>query len=291
MQLNLYNIKGEKLSKKVTLDPAVFEARVSKYLLGLSVYIYLKNQRAGTAKTKTRGEVRGGGAKPWRQKGTGRARHGSIRSPIWKGGGVVFGPTNERIYKRKMTKKMKKNAIRSALSYFAKNGKIIILENVDLNWPRYTKQVLDIIENLKCEGNVIFIHKNSDGVYLGTRNLKNVECIRVNEINVYKLLWGSRLIIFENALEEIKSIWGSSKSSIIKNGNMKVKKVNNKDILNHGNDKEINESNLNKRIVNALKKANIKTKNELIDILSKGEPIQGIGSKSVLEIKKVLNIK
>src|SRR4030042_2585751 len=162
MELTLYSAKGAKLKQKILADETVFNAPINEVLLKKVVYIARQNQRISIANTKTRGEVRGGGVKPWAQKGTGRARHGSRRSPIWKGGGITFGPRSDSNYKRKLTKRMKKAAIRGVFSFLVKNNKVILIENTNLSDKRLTNQLVEIIKKLPVRGRILFIHKGDN---------------------------------------------------------------------------------------------------------------------------------
>jgi large subunit ribosomal protein L4 len=293
MELNLYSSKGKKLVKKIHLEDFIFAAKINKPLMRTAIHVYLANQRQATAQVKTRGEVRGGGAKPWRQKGTGRARHGSIRSPIWKGGGVVFGPRKERIYKGKLTKKMKKAAIRSVFSYFAKNKQIIVLEGVDFGKSRFTKQLVYLTEKLPVGEKTLYIQKgNLKSLYLGSRNLSKINVLPVNEVNVYDLLNHKSLIILKDALEEINKFWGKrEKKRIEETGKEETreKKVSSgKGIQREGG--SIEGLKLSSRVQNALLKSNIKSKEQLVNIIKKGEKIKGVGDKSLEEIRKILKL-
>jgi len=292
MQLNLYSKSAKKLNKNVKLDESVFSSGINEYLMNLAVLIYLGNQRQSNAHTKIRSEVRGGGAKPWRQKGTGRARHGSIRSPIWRGGGVTFGPRNDRNYKRKLTKKMKKAAIRSAFSFFAKEKNIVIIESIEFGKDKLTKKLIEINEKLPAKKKVLYIQdgKNRE-LYLASRNLKNINVVNVDEINVYKLLNHESLVILESALEKINKKWKKERSKKAVDRKHKVKKTSKKKVTKKSGKKKkvlIKETDLSKRVKSALEKENVKTTDELMEMIDKGEKIKGIGKKSLSEIKKVL---
>lgn len=233
MKVDLYKQSGKKSEKKLELDSTVFDSKINENLIFNAIQIYLLNQRQNNAKAKGRGEVRGGGKKPWRQKGTGRARHGSSRSPIWKGGGVTFGPLNERNYKGKLTKKSLKNAIRSALSLKMKSRSIKVIDKVELDDKQITKQVLKMYKNFALSGNLIFIQSGKDkNLYLGCRNLQNISSIPVNEINVYTVIKSDNIFIIQETLQEITSFWGKVKKEekgVIK---AKVKKTVAKKVKN-----------------------------------------------------------
>ena len=252
-----------------------------------AIRIYHANQRQA-AHTKVRKEVRGGGAKPWAQKGTGRARHGSIRSPIWKGGGVTFGPRKERNYKRTLSQKVRKNAIRSAFTLHAKSKTILILKEVVFKDKKLTKGVVSLIGKLPVEGKkVLFIHKGDvHDLYLGGRNIPNVDVIPVNEINVYTLVNFDTVVVLQDALEQISKMWGrEKKSKKIKEVKIKTKKRD-----KGKSDKNIDSLGFQKRIENALTSKGIKTTKQLKEILEKGEKLEGIGPKSLIEIKKILKM-
>ena len=161
--------------------------------------------RSGTASTKGRAEVRGGGKKPWRQKGTGRARAGSIRSPLWKGGGTVFGPT-PRDYSQKVPKKLGKLALRSVLSSKAKDGSLVVIDNLGIKEPA-TKEAARILGNLKLGNKVTVVLGNDDGVAMKSiRNLDTVRAIKVSELNLYDLVDCSNLVITEEALGTVTEV-------------------------------------------------------------------------------------
>jgi len=286
MQLKVFDKNGKEQNKKVKLEETIFKAGINEYLMNLAVLIYLGNRRQSNAHTKNRSEVRGGGAKPWRQKGTGRARHGSIRSPIWKGGGVVFGPTNEKSYKRKMTKKMKQCAIRSTFSFFAREKRLIIIEDIEIKDKHLTKQLLKINDNLPVEGKVLYIQRGDNKkLYLASRNLKNVDVVSVDEINVYELLKHNNIVILQNSLEKITKYWKKEKKAI------EHKKAVTKKMGKSGKtDKDLSKISLPERIKTALEKAGIKTVEELKMQVGKGEKIAGIGEKSLEKIKKVIKV-
>ncbi|MBN2016133.1 50S ribosomal protein L4 [Candidatus Dojkabacteria bacterium] len=293
MQLNLYSSKGTKLNTKIQLDESVFNVKVNKHLLGLAVDVYQKGQRQSTAHTKKRGEVRGGGVKPWRQKGTGRARAGSIRSPIWKGGGVVFGPRTERNYKQKLSRKMRKGAIRSALSYFTKEKKLILLEGIEFKSDRLTKHVVEMTEKLPVGEKVLYIQKGDlKNLYLGCRNLKKVNVIPVNEIDVYTLLNHDYIIILKDALADMSKYWGEKKRG--KKEEQVTSKVEKKTEIRKVGKKasvSVEDLGLSARVIGALKSSKILSKDQLIKAIKNDDKINGVGKKSLDEIRQILKIK
>lgn len=215
MQTTTYDKKGKKTLKKVTLDKVLFEADINKDLITQAVYVYLSNQRQSNAHTKNRGEVRGGGAKPWKQKGTGRARHGSSRSPIWTGGEVTFGPRNTINYKKAFPKKMRKAAIRAALSQHASEGRIYIFEGVDLGTEKLTQTLIKILETAKLEGKTLIIQNEVDSNLIKAgSNIKGTDITVVNEVNTYMLLKYKNVIILQDALKTMSDFWSIELSDV-----------------------------------------------------------------------------
>jgi large subunit ribosomal protein L4 len=189
-------------SKKVALDPAAFEAGFNGPLVHESVRAELNARRRGTAATKTRGEVRGGGAKPWRQKGTGRARAGSSRSPIWAGGGTVFGPQPRR-YTFKVNRKERRAALRSALSAHAERGTIAIVDTAPFDEPS-TARAHELIADWSGGGSVLVVLSEAQAeVALSFRNLRRVAVLPAGGCGVADLVGSASLLISEEALEEL----------------------------------------------------------------------------------------
>ena len=184
------------------LKEEIFGVPPRPHLLHQAVVAHQANKRAGTASTKSKGLVRGGGKKPWRQKGTGRARAGSIRSPIWVGGGTIFGPT-PRDYSYRMPKKARREALLSALSLKRKEGKIIVVAGFDLAETK-TKLMRQALEELQVKSALIVLSDNDDKVMLSVRNLPKVKALRVDGLNVYDLLRYEHLIMTEPALKLIE---------------------------------------------------------------------------------------
>ncbi|MCL2457009.1 MAG: 50S ribosomal protein L4 [Defluviitaleaceae bacterium] len=198
------NIKGDSVGK-IELDDAIFGVKVNKHAVHMAVVQYLANQRQGTKSTKTRAEVRGGGAKPWRQKGTGRARQGSTRSPQWTGGGVVFAP-KPRDFSIKLNKKMKRLALKSALSDKVLNDKLIVLESFELPEIK-TKNFAGVCKNLEIEKALFVIESGNTNVVLSARNIPGVKTAGVNTINVYDILYHDNLVITKAAIEKILEVY------------------------------------------------------------------------------------
>jgi large subunit ribosomal protein L4 len=188
------------------LPETLFDGNVNEAAMWQAVKAYLANQRQATAATKGRSEVSGGNKKPWRQKGTGRARQGSIRAPHWRGGGNVFGPRVGRNYRQELPKQVRWLARRSAYNTRAADGGVRLVENLELDAPR-TKQVVALLESTGAEGNVLLLtagHKPN--VYLSARNLKGVEVRPFGEESAYDLLWADTLIIEAAALERAAEV-------------------------------------------------------------------------------------
>ncbi|MCK5514321.1 MAG: 50S ribosomal protein L4 [Deltaproteobacteria bacterium] len=196
---DIYNTNKEKVSQ-VVLDEKVFGCEVKPHLLYEVVKMQLANRRAGTASTKNRSHVRGGGKKPWRQKGTGRARAGSIRSPIWKGGGTTFGPL-PRDYSYRLNKKVKKLALRTALSVKLKEDKLLILDNFNLPEIK-TKGVITTLNRFDIKDAFIIDDSNLH-LEKSASNVPFVKVLRPEGLNVYDILRYDKLIITQSCLEKI----------------------------------------------------------------------------------------
>jgi len=204
IELALHNVKGKEIGE-ISLKDDIFNNKINKYLIHQVVKRYLAGKRRGTASTKNRSEVRGGGAKPWRQKGTGRARAGTNCSPIWVGGGIVFGPT-PRDYSFSLPKKMKVAALKSALSDKVKNNEIIILDKLSLKENK-TKKMVEILENLKAfKKPLIIIEKEDKNIEQAIRNIKGAMALPVSKINTYDLLNQGKIIFTKEALKQIEEV-------------------------------------------------------------------------------------
>ncbi|NMB45346.1 MAG: 50S ribosomal protein L4 [Firmicutes bacterium] len=200
----VYDMQGSTVGE-LELNDEIFAAPVNEGLMHQAVVMYLANQRRGTAATKTRGAVRGGGRKPWRQKGTGRARHGSIRSPIWVGGGVAFGP-EPRDYGFTMPKKARRQALRSALSSKVAAGNVIILDELQLDEPK-TRKMVDVLRNLQVAGKALIVTcDDGRNVVLSARNIPGVVTTRARDLNVYTVLNNEQLVITKQALQAIEEV-------------------------------------------------------------------------------------
>jgi large subunit ribosomal protein L4 len=207
MQLPVYNIQGEQISE-VDLRDDIFAVPVNTGLMHQAFVRQMANARLGTHKTKTRGEVRGGGRKPWRQKGTGRARQGSIRAPQWRGGGTVFGP-QPRSYQQKMPRKMRRQALRSALSVKTAESQIKVLDVLEMAEPK-TRELLGILENLGVEnGSALILLPQRDEVILrSVRNLSQVRTLVAQYLNVRDLLQYDYILMPLASLEVIEGFLG-----------------------------------------------------------------------------------
>jgi len=198
------NMQGKTVGE-IELDAALFGVEVNDHAVHMAVVQYLANQRQGTKSTKTRSEVRGGGRKPWRQKGTGRARQGTIRAPQWTGGGVVFAP-KPRDFSVRLNKKQKRLALKSALSDKVNQGKLLVLESLDLPEIK-TKAMLDVCGNLEL-GKALFVMTGSNkNVMLSARNIPNIKTAAVNTINVYDILHYDDFVVTKEAVEEMQEVY------------------------------------------------------------------------------------
>lgn len=204
--ISVLNIKGEKV-KDITLNETVFGIEPNDAVLYDAIVLSQNNARQVSANTKTRSEVSGGGKKPWRQKGTGRARQGSTRAPHWYHGGVVFGPTPDRNYTRKMNKKERRLALKSALSYKLIDSEMIVLDSFKLESSK-TKEAIQVLTNLKANEakTLIVVDKLEENVILATRNLANVILLETDEINTLDVVSADLLIITEEAVKKIEEV-------------------------------------------------------------------------------------
>lgn len=203
-KLSVLNIKGEKVGD-ITLNENVWGIEPNDAVLYDALTLARNNARQGTADTKTRSEVSGGGKKPWRQKGTGRARQGSTRAPHWIKGGIVFGP-HPRSYAKKMNRKERRLALKSALSYKVIESEMIVVDNFDLETGK-TKDAKVALNNLKANKKVLLVvDELNDNVILATRNLNNVVLLEVSEINTYDVIAADNMIITEKAVKAIEEV-------------------------------------------------------------------------------------
>ena len=202
-QLDVYDLEKSKVGN-VDLDSSIFEAPVKQHLLHAIVNWQLAKRRSGTASTKTKGEVRGGGHKPWKQKHMGRARQGSIRAPHWRKGGVVFGP-RPKDWSYSMNKKTKKSALISALSFKYSEGMLIALNQFSLPEIK-TKQVAEFIENFELKSALIVISGENENLIKSAKNIKNVKVINIDGLNVYDVLKFKNLILTQESLARAQEV-------------------------------------------------------------------------------------
>ncbi len=200
----VYNMNGEKIEDLKVSDD-IFNTEISKAVVHQALVRQQANMRRGTHSTKTRGEVRGGGRKPWRQKGTGRSRHGSIRSPLWRGGGITFGP-RPRDYSKKMPKKMRKLAICSVLTDKVSQEKMIAMDEIKFETPK-TKDFIAMMKKLGMEENALFVIGDKNfGVEESASNLPDVKVITLDIINVYDILKYDRLVMTKDAISRVEEV-------------------------------------------------------------------------------------
>lgn len=201
MNFTIYTQSGKPTAKLAEVADSLAKARVNETLLAQYVYTYLSNQRASIAHTKDRGEVSGGGRKPWKQKGTGRARVGSTRSPIWVKGGVTFGPRSTRNWKKLLPKTMKIAAMRSAFSKLAKAGAITIVDELKFSDAALTKQAAGMISDLKFKNKTLIVTAAKDEKVMNAfANLPKTAVVQVGELNAYDLLSNNNVVICNDAL-------------------------------------------------------------------------------------------
>lgn len=207
----MYNMEGVVVGER-ELNPAIFGASASPTLLHQVSVAARANARLTLAHTKTRGEVSGGGKKPWKQKGTGRARHGSIRSPIWRGGGVTFGPRKERNWEQRVSKTVKRKALWMCLSDKVSSGRLILVDRLELSAPK-TKQVVSLLTKLPVSGKaLIAVHSlRETAVVRASRNIPSVEVIGAASLNVLALLGYETLILPLAALDVVEATFKSKK--------------------------------------------------------------------------------
>jgi large subunit ribosomal protein L4 len=204
MKAIVYNQEGKEIGTTL-LPKEIFDVKINPDLVHQVVVSQMANRRKVIAHTKTRAEVRGGGRKPWRQKGTGRARVGSIRSPLWKGGGVVFGPRKEKVFKKEIPKKMKRLALFMVLSGKIKNNLLILLDKLKIEKPK-TKEMTEILKKLPCknESSLIALPELNKNLIIATRNIPDVETIQAKDLNALDLLSFKHLIMPKESIKVIK---------------------------------------------------------------------------------------
>ncbi|HPI37059.1 MAG TPA: 50S ribosomal protein L4 [Ignavibacteriaceae bacterium] len=214
MLLNVYKIDGTLSDEKIELSDDIFGIEPNDHVIYLSVKAYLANQRQGTHKSKERAEVRGGGKKPWRQKGRGGARAGTIRSPLWVGGGTIFGP-KPRDYRQALPKKVKVLAKKSALSYKVKDEQLIIVEDFNFEQPK-TKDFSAMLNALKIDSKKVLLLTNGklENVWKSGRNIDKVSVLEASKASTYKILNNQVLVIQKSAAETMNNMYSAKKDMV-----------------------------------------------------------------------------
>ena len=202
--VTVYNMEGNEVGK-IELNDAIFGAKVNEHLVHMAVVQHLANKRQGTQKAKTRSEVSGGGRKPWRQKGTGHARQGSIRAPQWKGGGVVFAPV-PRDYSFKINKKEKRAALKSVLTSRVQENKLIVVEELKFDEIK-TKNFKTVMDNLKVSKALVVLGEKNENAVLSARNLPKINTAYADAINVYDIMKGDTLVLTKDAVAKIEEVY------------------------------------------------------------------------------------
>ena len=202
--VTVYNMEGNEVGT-MELNDAVFGVEINEHLVHLAVVRQLANNRQGTQKAKTRSEVSGGGRKPWRQKGTGHARQGSIRAPQWTGGGVVFAPV-PRDYEVKMNKKERRAALKSALTSQVQENKLVVVDSLALAEAK-TKEMQKVLTNLKADKALVVTADDDQKVVLSARNIADVQTATVNTINVYDVMKHSTVVVTKDAVASIEEVY------------------------------------------------------------------------------------
>ena len=203
-KVSVYNMEGKEV-ETMELDDAVFGVEVNEHLVHMAVVQQLANNRQGTQKAKTRSEVRGGGRKPWRQKGTGHARQGSTRAPQWTGGGVVFAPT-PRDYSFKLNKKEKRAALKSALSSRVAENKFVVVDELEFDAIK-TKDFAKVMSNLGVEKALVVINDNDTNVVMSAKNIPTVKTASISTINVYDILKYNTVVVTKDAVNTIQEVY------------------------------------------------------------------------------------
>ncbi len=207
MEIKVLNKEGKATAKKVSLTKEIFAIEPNDHAIYLDVKQYLANQRQGTHQSRERGDISGSTRKIKKQKGTGTARAGSIKNPLFRGGGRVFGP-RPKSYSFKLNKKLKVLARKSALTYKAKEDSILVLDDLSFKTPK-TKDFISVLKNLKIDGDKsLFVTSEKDqNTFLSSRNLKNAKVITADKLNTYDILYSHKLIISENAFDQIEKLF------------------------------------------------------------------------------------
>ncbi len=202
--VSVYNMEGKEVGA-IELNDAVFGVEVNEHLVHMAVVQQLANNRQGTQKAKTRSEVSGGGRKPWRQKGTGHARQGSIRAPQWTGGGVVFAPV-PRDYSFKLNKKEKRAALKSALTDKVANAKLIVVDELKFEEIK-TKNFAQVMKNLDVNNGLVVVNENDVNVMMSAKNIADVKMALPNTINVYDIMKAGKVVLTKDAVKTIEEVY------------------------------------------------------------------------------------
>ncbi|BCI61220.1 50S ribosomal protein L4 [Solibaculum mannosilyticum] len=204
-KVSVVNMAGAQVGE-IELNDSIFGIEPNQYVMHAVVVNYLANQRQGTQSTKTRSEVSGGGKKPWRQKGTGRARQGSTRAPQWRHGGIALGP-KPRDYRYTLNKKVRRLALKSAFSTKVQDNNLIVVDNIDVEGFK-TKTIVEMLKSLGVEGKaLIVLAGKNDNVYYSTRNIPGVEATLTNTLNVYDILNHDKFIIVKDAVAKLEEVY------------------------------------------------------------------------------------
>ena len=205
-KIKMLNQNGEN-TKELKLNDNIWGIEPNDAVLHNSIVLAYSNARKSTASTKTRSEVSGGGRKPWRQKGTGNARQGSIRATQWRGGGIVFGPTPNKNYKKKQNKKERRLALLSALAYKAKDNELIVVDEINFKTNK-TKEMTNLLTNLNIRNNkvLVVVEELNENICLASRNLANVKLVSVEEVNSFDLVSADNLLMTEGALKKLEEV-------------------------------------------------------------------------------------
>jgi 50S ribosomal protein L4, bacterial/organelle len=203
-KVSVYNMEGKEVGT-MDLNDSIFAVEINEHLVHMAVVQQLANNRQGTQKAKTRSEVSGGGRKPWRQKGTGHARQGSIRAPQWTGGGVVFAPT-PRDYSFKLNKKEKRAALKSALTSVVNDKKFIVVDELKLDAIK-TKDFAKVLTNLNVEKALVVLDSNDQNVVMSAKNIPTVKTALTNTINVYDILKYNTVVVTKAAVDQIQEVY------------------------------------------------------------------------------------
>ena len=202
--VSVYNMEGKEVGT-IELNDAVFGVEVNEHLVHMAVVQQLANNRQGTQKAKTRSEVRGGGRKPWRQKGTGHARQGSTRAPQWTGGGMVFAPV-PRDYSFKINKKEKRAALKSVLTAAVQENKLIVVDELKLDEIK-TKKFAEVMKNLKVDKALVVINENDEKIVMSAKNIPSIKVSQIETINVYDILKYSNVVLTKAAVATIEEVY------------------------------------------------------------------------------------